>query len=112
MTPGAILDLEHPSVRIETELAQDPLLDPAFRRRLFLEATAERAVGRRVVEGGLRRRPEQFRGPVEPIELDEDRPGLLGATVPYRRKCAFAVAAAQIGRHPDRGLEAHGKLTW
>src|SRR5580704_10661699 len=106
MAPGAILDLEHPGVGIETDFAQNPLLDPGFRRRLFLEASAERAIDRvRFVEGGLRRRAEQFRAPVEAIELDENRAGLLGATPPHRRKGALAVAPTQIGRHPDRRLE-------
>ena len=108
MAPGAILDLENPGVGIEPDFAHDPLLDLGFRRRLLLEAAAKRAIGRvRLLEGGLRRRAEQLGGAVEAIELDEDRAGLLGAMPAHRRKGAFAVAAPQIGRHPDRGLEAH-----
>ncbi len=69
------------------------------------------AVGRmRFVERALRRRAEQLGGAVEPVELDEDRAGLLGAAAAHRREGAFDVAAADIGRDPDRGFETHRLL--
>jgi hypothetical protein len=50
------------------------------------------------------------RGAVETVQLDENRAGLLGAAPPHRRKGAFQMAAADIGRDPDGRLEAHGAL--
>ena len=108
MAPRAILDLQHPSVGIETDLAPDPLLNLGFLHRLPLDAAAECPIRRpRLLECGLGCRAEQLGGPVQTIELDKDRTGLLGAAPPHRRKGAFKAAATQIGRHPDRGFEAH-----
>src|SRR6516225_69228 len=108
MAPGAVFDLQHPSVGIEAELAPDAFLDLGLLHWLPLDAADERALRRLcIVESGLRGRAEQFRGPIKTIELDEDRTGLLGAAPPHRRKSALEIAATQIGRHPDRGFEAH-----
>ena len=71
-------------------------------------AVKMRSAGLRLVEGGLRRRPIQSGGAVEPVDLDEDRAGLVGAAPAHRREGAFDVAAAQIGRDPDAGFQAHG----
>src|SRR5207247_11390788 len=75
---------------------------------LDAEGPAESAIGRiSIVEGALWRWREQFRGAVEPVQLDEDGAGLFGPAPPYRGKGPLDVAAANIGRHPDRGFEAH-----
>ena len=108
MPTGTVFDLQHPGVGIETDLAPDPLLDPGFLHRLPLDAAAECPIRRpRLRECGLGCRAEQLGGPIQTIELDEDRTGLLGAAPPHHRKGAFKAAATQIGRHPDRGFEAH-----
>ena len=92
-------------------VSRKPLFDLLLRHRIVAEASAEGAIGRaRVVEGGLRRRPEQVGGAVEPVELEEDGAGFLGATPAHDREGALAVAAADIGRHPDRGFEPHRSL--
>ena len=66
--------------------------------------------GRASSNAALRRRTEQLRGAVETVQLDENRAGLLGAASPHRRKGAFQMAAADIGRDPDCRFEAHGAL--
>src|SRR5262249_17720799 len=74
---------------------------------------SEHALGwPRVVEDALRRRPEQLRGAVEPIELDENSPGLLRATPPHGREGSFDVAAADIGCDPDCGFQAHSHVSF
>src|SRR5712691_10584761 len=111
MAAGTILDLDDPDVGIEAQLARQPFLDLCLRGRLPGDARAEQPIGRaRIVERGLRRRTEQLRGAVETVQLDENRAGLLGAAPPHRRKGAFQMAAADIGRDPDCGFEAHGVL--
>src|SRR5262249_3209694 len=71
-------DLEDPRVRVEAEFPREAFLDLGLRSRLFAEAPAEHSVRwPRVVEDALRRRTEQLGGAVEPIELDENSPGLL-----------------------------------
>src|SRR5712691_12848849 len=101
MAPGAVLDLDDPGVGIEAQLANEALLDLGLRRRL--QASAEEPVrGARIVEHALRRRTEQLRRAVEPVELDENGAGLLGPAPPHRRERAFDVAAPDLGRDPDR----------
>src|SRR6516162_5365662 len=87
MTPCAVLDLDDPRVGVEAQFPREAFLDLGLRSGLFAEAAAERPIRRpRVLEYALRRRTEQLRGAVEPVELDENGPGLLGATPSYRRK--------------------------
>src|SRR5262245_25128503 len=108
MSPRAIFDLDDPGVGIEAQLAREPLLDLRLGRWLVGEAAGEQAVGRAaVIEHALRRRAEELGGAVEPVELDEDRAGLLGAAVAHRRERPLDVATADIGRDPDRRLQAH-----
>ena len=107
--PGAVLDLDDPDIGIEADFTRQPRFDIGLRRRpVAAQHGGENAVGRlRLVEGGLRRRPVQCGGAVEPADLDEDRAGLFGATPAHRREGAFDIAAAQIGRHPDAGFQPH-----
>src|SRR5262245_42281920 len=113
MTARPVLDLDNPGIRIEANFARQPLLDLRLRHRRLAEAAEERAIARMsFVEGALRRRTEQLGGPVEPVELDEDRPRLLGAAPPHRREGAVAVTTPHIGGNPDRGLEAHGSCLY
>src|SRR5262249_55041934 len=60
-----------------------------------------------MVERRLRCRTIELGRSVEPADLDEYRPGLLGAAPPHRRECSLGMAAPNIGRHPDRRLETH-----
>src|SRR5215468_7066156 len=108
VAPGAILDLDDPGVGIETELAHQAFFDLGLGSRLLGQAPREQAVGgTRVVEYALRRRAEQLRGPIKTVELDENRAGLFGPAPPHGCKCPFDLAAADIGRNPDRRFEAH-----
>src|SRR4029079_3445389 len=75
------------------------------------ERPAESPIGgARVVECGLRRGREQLVGAVEAVELEKDGSGILGAASPHHRKGSFAIASADVGRHPDRGFQAHRSL--
>ena len=60
-----------------------------------------------LIECALWRRPEHFGGSVEPVELDEDGAGFLGAAPAHGGEGALDVATAKIGRHPDRGFKTH-----
>src|SRR5438876_8153076 len=108
MTARPVFDLDDPHIGIEADFACEARLDLVLGHRLDAEAAAESAIGRiSIVEGALRRWREQFRGAVEPVQLDEDSAGLFGPAPPYRGKGPLDVAAANIGRHPDRGFKAH-----
>src|SRR5258707_14001448 len=97
MTPCAVLDLDDPRVGVEAQFPRDAFLDLGLRSGPFAEAPAERPVRRsRVLEYALRRRTEQLGGAVEPVELYENGPGLLGATPPPGGKGSFQVATADI----------------
>jgi len=50
----------------------------------------------------LWRRPEQVEGPVETVQLDENRTGFLGATADDDGGDARRKAPAQIGTDPER----------
>src|SRR5262249_47633422 len=113
MTPGAVLDLEEPRVGVEAEFPREAFLDLGLGSGLFAEAPAEHSIRwPRVVEDALRRRTEQLGGAVEPIELDENRPGLLGTPPAHGRKGSFDVAAADIGCDPDCRFQAHSNLSF
>src|SRR5262249_20713773 len=87
MAPGAILDLDGPGVGIETQLAGKALLDLGLGGRRLAETATEQPIRRTgIIERALRRRPEQLGRAVEPIELDEDGPCLLGAAPTDRRE--------------------------
>src|SRR5262249_13700118 len=102
MAAGAILDLDDPGVGVKSDLARQPLLPLVRRPRRVAGAAGEGAVARRrFAEQRRRSRAEQFGRAAEPIELDEDRPRLLGAAPAYHREGALAVAPAYIGRDPD-----------
>src|SRR5437763_1343677 len=110
MAPVAVLDLDDPGVGIESDFARDAFFDLVIRCRLLLEAAAEGAIARAsIVKRRLRRRTEQFGGPVKAIELDENRTCLLGAAPAHDGESSLDVAAPYVGRHPDRGFEAHGR---
>ena len=82
--------------------------DLVVRPWLIAQARHEGAIDRpRVVEFGLRRRSEQIGGPVEPIDLHEDRTRLLRAAPAHDRIGAFHHAAADIGGDPDRRFQSH-----
>ena len=113
MTPGAVLDFEDPRVRVEAQFPREAFLDLGLGSGLFAEAPAEHSVRwPRVVEDALRRRTEQLGGAVEPIELDENSPGLLGTTPAHGRKGSFDMTAADIGRDPDCRFQAHSNLSF
>src|SRR5215510_698929 len=113
MAPGAVLDFKDPRVRVEAQFPREAFLDLGLRSGLFAKAPAEHSVRwPRVVEDALRRRTEQLGGAVEPIELDENGPGLLGTTPTHGRKGSFDVAAADVGRHPDCRFQAHSNLSF
>src|SRR5271166_4659557 len=106
MAAGAIFNFEDPCVRIELDFAHDPLFDLGFRSRTGRNAASKRTVaGMRLLESGLRRRPEQFGSSVQPVELDENRSCLFGAAPAHGRESPLAVAATQVGGYPDRRLE-------
>ena len=48
-----------------------------------------------------------LRCPVQPVQLDENGPGLFRTAPPHDRGCAFQVAAADVGRDPDCGFQTH-----
>src|SRR5262249_35386011 len=92
---------------------REAFLDLGLRSGLFAEAPAKHSVRRpRVIENALRRRTKQLRGAVEPIELDENSPGLLGSTPPHRREGSFDMAAANIGCDPDCRFQAHSNVSF
>src|SRR5947208_8358688 len=104
----AVLNLDDPGIRVKTDFAREALLDLGVRLRFVAKTAHECAIrGVGFIERGLRRGAVEVRGPVEPVELDEDRARLLSAAMSHRREGAFDVAATNIGRHPDRGFEAH-----
>ena len=106
--PGAILDFDDPDVGIEFDLARQIGLDRGIGRRPLFEARGEGAVGiAHRVEFALRRRTEQIRGAVEPVDADEHGAGLLGAAPAHDRGEAFDLTAAQIGGNPERGFQTH-----
>src|SRR5882757_2783391 len=81
VAPGAILDLDDPGIGVEAQLADQAFLDLGLGHRLLAQASAEQPIGRaRIVEGTLRRRAEQLRSSIEPVQLDENGARLLGAT--------------------------------
>src|SRR5215510_11453640 len=109
MSARPVLDLDDPGIGIEADFAREPFLDLRLGHGRLAEAADECTVTwMGVVEGALRRRTEQLGGAVEPIELDKDRPRLLGATPPHRREGAVAVAAPHVSGNPDRRFETHG----
>jgi hypothetical protein len=111
MAPAAVLDLDDPDVRIEADFARDAFFDLVLWRRLFLETAAEGTIARpSIVKRRLRRRTKQFGCSVKAIQLDENRTSFLGAPPAHSCESSLDIAAPYIGRHPDRGFEAHGKL--
>jgi len=108
VAPGAILDLDDPQIRVETNLAFEIGLGLGLRHRLLLETGVKRSIDRaRFIERRLRGRAVKLRRPVEPIDLDEDGARLLGAAPAHHRERAFDMAAAQVGGNPDARFEAH-----
>jgi len=111
MPAGTILNLDDPHVGIETQFASETLLDLVLGCGQFAKTSVEDPVcGTRVLEGALRRGPEQFGRAVKPIELDEYGSGLFGAAPADGRERPFDVAAADIGGNPDCRFEAHSKV--
>src|SRR6266568_6305843 len=109
MAARPILDLDDPDVRVEADFAPESLLDLGVRYWLIAEAARERPIRRSsIIESALRRWAEQLRRAIEPVQLDENGTGLLGAAVPHRGEGPFAMAAANVSRHPNRRFEAHG----
>src|SRR5207253_7660633 len=109
MAARPILDLDDPDVRVEADFAPKSLLDLGVRYWLTAEAARKRPICRSgVIESALRCWAEQLRRAIEPIQLDENGAGLLGAAVPHGGEGPFAMTAANVGRHPDRRFEAHG----
>src|SRR5215204_1729643 len=103
MSSCGILHLDDPGVRIEADLAHQTLLDLRFWRGLLAQRATKGTIGRvSFTERRLRRRAEQLRGTVKPVQLDENCAGLLRATAPHGSECAFDMAAANISGHPDR----------
>ena len=84
------------------------LEEPLDRRTLLGKAAAEKPIGRaRFVKNALRRGAEQLGCSIEPVELDENSSCFLRASVPHRRECSLDMAAADVGRNPDRGFQSH-----
>jgi hypothetical protein len=110
MPPGAVFDFDDPHISVEADLPFKAGVDVRFRRRR--DATqhgVEHPVGwLRLFESALRGRAVQSGGAIKPVDDDEDSAGFLSATPPHHRKRAFDLATAQIGRHPDAGLQPHG----
>src|ERR1043166_8543517 len=109
MPAVAVLDLDDPGIRIETDFARELFFDLRLRHRRISQSARESPVARpRLVKHGLRCRDEQFGRAIETAELDEDRTRLFGAAPTHRCKQALDVAPPDIGGHPDRGFQAHG----
>src|SRR5579884_765711 len=98
----AVFHLDNPDIRIEADLAQEPRFDLRVRRRRRrTEYDAEQMIARALLEGALRRGTIKNSGPVETIDLDEDRARLFRTAPAHRGERAFDIAAAQICGHPD-----------
>ena len=103
---GAILDTDHPDIRVEALFLFEPFRDLARRRGQHqeLEQPVVRHAG---FESGLRRRPEEIRTAVEAVDHDEDRAGLFRPAPGDRRPGAQGIAPADIGADPQGGGDAH-----
>src|SRR5262245_2647860 len=112
MTPGAVLDFEDPGVRVEAQFPREAFLDLRLRSRLLAETPAEQSIRwMRVVEGALRRRTEELRRAVEPVQLHENGPSLLSTAPPHGGESPFGVAAADVRRDPDGRFQAHASVS-
>src|SRR5262245_20656058 len=108
MPAAAVVHLDDPEIRIEADLPGQIGLDLNIGRGLHRETGREPAVDRvSFVECRLRGRPVEISRPVEPVDLDEDRARFLSTTPPHQGVSPLVLAATQIGRYPDRGLETH-----
>ena len=102
MTSATILDLDDPDVRIKAHFPIEIRFDVGLECWESLETRAERALDRvRSIEDGLRGRPIEIGGPVEPVDLDEDRARFVGPMPPHSTECAFDLTPAKIGGDPD-----------
>ena len=65
------------------------------------------------LEQGLGGRAVEVGGAVEAVDLDEDRAGLRRAAPPLDRRDALDAEAAQVGRDPEIGAQAHAcRASW
>src|SRR5690242_5389909 len=109
MPPGLVLGLDDPGVGIEADFLGKPLLDRWLGQRLLRDGREEPFNRPAVVIDRLRRRSIEHGAAVHGRDLDEDGTSLLGAAPAYRAEHAGGLAAAQIGRHPNTGLQSHGR---
>src|SRR6185437_16375449 len=107
MPPGLVLGLDNPGIRIEADFPGQALLHRSFGLRLFRNRHEEALDRPAVVINRLRRRHVQHRIAVERGHLDEDGARLLRPAPAHRAEHALALAAAQIGRNPNTGLQSH-----
>lgn len=105
VTPQAILDLYDPKVDVESDFPFEPLIgsggfDPVgcVEAREATIATLYFALWRRTVKRAA---------PIEPIDLDENSPGLGRAASAQHGTHAFDPAAAQIRRDPEIASQSH-----
>ena len=108
LRPGAILYFHDPNVGIEFYLPRQVSFDLRVWRRLTGKARRE-GPGRslRRLERALRRRTEQVRSTIEPVDANEKRAGFLGAAAADRAENPLDLTAPQIGGNPKTGFEPH-----
>ena len=111
MTSRAVLDLDHPDVRIESELTRDVGFGIGLGDRLTRKTGYERTIRWTcIIEGRLRRWTEQLGGPVQSADLNEDCAGFVSAAPPQNRRRAGDLAAPQVSGDPEAGFQPHADM--
>lgn len=109
MPPRTVFHFYDPDIGIKADLAREIGFRVRLDCRLDRQTGTEGAIDwMGVIKGSLRRRAVDIGCAIEPIDLDEDRAGLIGATAAHRCEGALALATTDISGNPDTGFEAHG----
>lgn len=98
VSAGAVFGLNDPKVGVEADLSGQIGLRFGVRCRHCFHGRGERAIDRMLVlERGLRGRSIDVRGIIKAVDLNENRPCIIGATPANRGKHSLDVTAPHVG---------------
>jgi len=97
VSPGAVFGFDNPQVGVEADLPREIGLSFGIGRRHGFHRRAEGAIDQILpIESGLRGRPVDVGSVIEAVDLDENRPGFIGAATADHGEHAFDVAAPHV----------------